>query len=1415
MDRRRRPRGGIPHRQSLVQDLRGNFRGVATFDGSTHLTVTKTQTITGEYKTFYKGKVIATPDEALSETLYSFVDAFFFLNANGELKIVGNGAPSTVLFDDIDTAQVHEIELELKVGGLRCTLDGVSKKIAVTWSVATWPSFSIGAHQGINRFYTGKMWDVSDHEEFWPLKGDLNGSLGNDAVLTGNDLFTEKYCVDASPKQKYGSFDGDGYVDFPTQFDLLHSDSWELELDLDMASVGVQSFMGDNEATADRLRSDSGGGNFMMQFTNNSSVNLPTTGVNGLGRTLLKITVDGDGNVKSYHDGQLRDSVTATNTAISIDNLGQGHTSFAKFIGKSYRTTLSVNGETVLNLVPTTGGKFRDTASQSVVPIMEAETHVATVANDDQLVSDLYLGTDSQTGLDDWEVEFFDFCIKKIGQQNAHSILFKQSKSGFSNKIRVLIKSNGTLEFQNWGEVFDMGYTFTEGVVYENLRIFKIGKQVTIYVNKKFQKTFEVRSEVTTDLDTFKIGTWYPQDSIFCFSKLHVDHEEFNFDQGTGSTINGTENHQFTRSVTPHVFWDNGLANHTDITPSGTATAVIKPNLYALQKVAPSVVARSASVVTLEPSVATLSRDVVPIAEADRAVFTNVGTDFIDYGRPTWAEDNLRPTVDEFIVEAWFQGTTGTIVSFGAGVLGSERQLQLYLYDSKIRIRLGGNTASTDQLDASFFETPHHVRVVVSVWSFELYIDGESEDVADIDIWWQGTQNLFIGGRTNGSSYNFDGQTWDVKFSKGDGTLLEHFPLDGSPDGINGTVGTITDGNPTGVWDFGLSYGDADRAVFTNDGIDFIDYARPTWAVNNLRPTVDEFVIEAHIIPDHSDGTILAFGRDIAGPRQIQVYTLSGILMCNIGGGVLTTSAGLPVGEYAFIKVVVGLSTYEAFVNGVSVGSRAVGSDIGSTNLFIGGRTDGSNFNFEGMTWDVKFSKGDGTLLEHFPLDGSPYGVNGTVGTITDGEPTGVWSNGLSYEDSDRVVATFDGSNYLTVNKTVTLTSDYQKICGSTIIPESPHETERLYIDSNWFGLEIWASGAISFTGNGEPDHSFSGKVNFHEVNTWELYLKEDAVLIVFNGEHLETTGLSFTHLTSTHFTLSSSNSSRDYTGKMWDVSDHEEFWPLNGNLNGSLGNDAVLTGNALFTDGIKYEGSDRVVVTFDGSNYLTVNKAVTLTSEYQKVFGATIIPESPDGTEVLYNNVPNSNLYLTGSGSVLWSGNGGTGGNHGTVALGEVNTIELYFKLGAIKVIVNGITSEASGFTWNTTSWTSWLIGGRTDGSFFYTGKMWDVSDHEESWPLKGDLNGSLGTRLVEHVGGAYFFSEGITYGINANPTDSALLPYADEFTAKTELAEEHTGDAIFTSPNDGRGFKSLVYPDEVVLSESEKRKANRKVRR
>ncbi len=1056
MDRRRRSRVGIPHRQSLVQDLRGNFRDVATFDGSTHLTVNKTQTITGEYKTFYKGKVIATPNESGSEVLYSFVGAFFFLNVTGELKILGNGAPSTVLFDGIDTAQVHEIELELKEGGLRCTLDGVSEEIAVTWSVLTWNVFYFGANLGVDRFYTGKMWDISDHDEFWSLNGTLNGSLGNDAVLTGNNLFTEKYCPDVSPKSMYGSFDGNGYVNFPTQFNLSHSDTWELELDIDVdENRARQHIMGDNETTTDRLTIEPTA--MELSFSNGSFVFWSGVTAQGQGRTIVKLVNDGNGNVELFTGGISKGVRTSTDTSITLDNLGRGFTSGGSFgfAGKSYRTTLLVNGDKVLNLVPIAGGKFRDTASQSIVPI----------------------------------------------------------------------------------------------------------------------------------------------------------------------------------------------------------------------------------------------------AEADRVIFTNVGTDFINYARPTWAVDNLRPTVDEFIVEAWFRGTTGTILSFGAGDISSERQLQFYLHDSRIKIRVGGITAETDQLDASFFETPHHVKVVVSVGSAELYVDGESKDVVNLTSNSVRGENLFIGGRTNGSAYNFDGQTWDVKFSKGDGTLLEHFPLDGSPDGVNGTVGTITDDHPVGVWDFGL----INHTDITPSG---------TGATTKRDPS---FYALAKVAPD-----VVAVGQSVAPIAEAYVPVAT-----------VANDEQLESDLYLGQDSQTGLDDWEVEFFDFCI--KKIGQQNAHSILF--------------RQYKSGFANKIRVLIKS----------NGTLVFQNWGEDFD-----MGYTFTEGVVC--ENLRIFKVGKQVTIYVNNQFVKTFEVRSE-------VTTDLDTFKIGTWYSQDSIFC--------FSKL----RINT-EIFTIDQGTGNTFTG----TEGSQFVR-----------------------------------NIGGS--------GSSLFEDfGLSSEDTDKVVATFDGASYLTVDKSQTITSEYKTFYKGTVLAPPDEPVEEPLYSFLSAFFYLNPVGELKIVGNGAPSTTlFSDIDTAQVHEIELELKEGGLRCTLDGVIKEIA-VTWSVATWPEFSIGAHGGIHRFYTGKMWDVSDHEESWPLNGNLNGSLGNDAVltgndVYVGGLLdgslasfndntLFTEGIAYVVNVNPTGSALLPYADEFMIREALAGEHTGIAIFTPPNDGRGFKSLVYPSNINLSENEKRKANSKVR-
>jgi hypothetical protein len=250
------------------------------------------------------------------------------------------------------------------------------------------------------------------------------------------------------------------------------------------------------------------------------------------------------------------------------------------------------------------------------------------------------------------------------------------------------------------------------------------------------------------------------------------------------------------------------------------------------------------------------------------------------------------------------------------------------------------------------------------------------------------------------------------------------------------------------------------KTVFTNDGTDFIDYGRPQWAVDNLRPSVDEFTIELEGIVE-ADGTFFSLGSAVASSaRQLQLFSQTGLIKVVLGGDLFTTTLTHSFGEYLKITLEVRTDGFTVTLNGVSeIGT--IGGVTSTENLYIGGRTDGASFNYEGKIWDVKFYSGVGsskTLLEHFPLDGSPDGVNGTIGTVTDGTPTGVWDYQLCQDKtSNGLYALRDGSGNINLNPTAdaTLTGygydgTFQTQSaldalynGTTIFPSPPAQKDR------------------------------------------------------------------------------------------------------------------------------------------------------------------------------------------------------------------------------------------------------------------------------------------------------------------------------------------------------------------------------------
>lgn len=186
-------------------------------------------------------------------------------------------------------------------------------------------------------------------------------------------------------------------------------------------------------------------------------------------------------------------------------------------------------------------------------------------------------------------------------------------------------------------------------------------------------------------------------------------------------------------------------------------------------------------------------------------VFHNEGTDWVDVGRPSWLA-NVRPAVDSFSVSCICSPSvvdTGTIISWGTGVIIEQRQFQMFIETLNLRAWFGGQR--TDNVH----------QIVANKWS-KFYAEQKGATTllshnglsnTSLAGSYTGTSNVFVGGRTDGASYNFEGDTALIAIRDGSGALLDCIDFtrtdlwDGGATGYTcaGNPFTVSDGTPFGV----------------------------------------------------------------------------------------------------------------------------------------------------------------------------------------------------------------------------------------------------------------------------------------------------------------------------------------------------------------------------------------------------------------------------------------------------------------------------------------------------------------------------------------------------------------------------------------------------------------------------------------
>jgi len=350
----------VPEGQTVLK------RGVGYFDGANYLTINRAQTITSEYKLMFMTTIIPESPDNAEEALYGVppADSFLMYNATGYVKWRKNSDPESITHPiPMTMGEVNTVELHLKTDSVKIIVNGVTHEQAViSWVTLTWSLFRVGSRNGLGLKATGTMYDISadgdDGLETCSLNGNLRGTRGNDAVLTGSteSVFFDSF--DGTSKDTYSAvFDGSGYVDFPSQFDIPDLTAWELEVDLNIVSGGSVNYIGDKDTLNDRILSNYTAGSG-INFSDGVEVSFgPGTEINGSGRSRVKFVIDEYRNVSLYlNDLFIETKLNLSSTEITIDNIAKGYSGGANVIDNFYNCKLSINGSEVLNLYPLDNG---------------------------------------------------------------------------------------------------------------------------------------------------------------------------------------------------------------------------------------------------------------------------------------------------------------------------------------------------------------------------------------------------------------------------------------------------------------------------------------------------------------------------------------------------------------------------------------------------------------------------------------------------------------------------------------------------------------------------------------------------------------------------------------------------------------------------------------------------------------------------------------------------------------------------------------------------------------------------------------------------------------------------------------------------------------------------------------------------
>lgn len=188
--------------------------------------------------------------------------------------------------------------------------------------------------------------------------------------------------------------------------------------------------------------------------------------------------------------------------------------------------------------------------------------------------------------------------------------------------------------------------------------------------------------------------------------------------------------------------------------------------------------------------------------------------------------------------------------------------------------------------------------------------------------------------------------------------------------------------------------------VFRNAGTDYVNLGRHSHLINLLNPTnTYKVCIIGNISDVFTAQVLLAIGGTTTAEKQIQVAVVGGYLEAIIGG---VLCSRVSISAYSGQTIKAELTKYatdaQLVVNDARIGTRlATGTNTNATNLYIGGRTDGSSANFEGDVFNVVFAAENGDFVDAFDpnrddlWDGSQtgYTVMGYPFAVTDGTPAG------------------------------------------------------------------------------------------------------------------------------------------------------------------------------------------------------------------------------------------------------------------------------------------------------------------------------------------------------------------------------------------------------------------------------------------